>query len=250
LTINSRELIVSGDDGTELGVAGFEEPPGYSKDDVTTWRHTSPVVFDATGASYDGIVLGARAPALDMSVQEARAAAATPAINNRAVRSVTVPAVVAAKTSLGRSLNYISEGAQSRPPLPPPPPPLPPPPPPYELAPSFARRFGEPGPLIDLFSIDAGASYIRETALSASWHTAFRAIHVAQQDTNVDRFCVTDDLENTSNFAAALDRCGEPAAVNTTGADINAIYTEAEYTGCWQGYASYEVKPKPLSPKP
>jgi hypothetical protein len=480
---NNKELIVSADDGTELGVAEFEEPAGYSKDDVTTWRHTAPVVFDATGATYDGIVLGARAPALDVSVQEARTAAATPAVDEGAARtaaraaadaslgwahttvmkpkpapprspppasmtaaaaarspprafsaagatgaSVTMAALpsrpVASEATpnpIHRNFTIVSlddseedseplsegvrmctlgdheeescpagsvarivngwedeEGAEPAklgdyamessefameeselpedadttprqdfvavlegkgadaagtqrqllggscrrrscwgywywahgctricnggymmlrwrtivaprcggycpwgqyryygcnhhacpspplpppppsppppppppsppPPLPPPPSPLPPPPPPYEFAPSFARRFGEPGPLIDIFSIDAGASYIRETALSASWHTAFRAIHSSKQDTNVDRFCINEDLETTGGFAAALDRCNDPVAVNEAGVNISVMPAEAEYAGCWEGYAAYEAELSPLA---
>ena len=139
----------------------------------------------------------------------------------------------------------------------------------------WALRIGEPGPLIDTISIDAGASYVRETALSSSWHTAFRSIVPADREENVDRFCVTESVDDTASFIPALDRCGvggvggggggggrgggannvtvvtrdqkdtaaevdDGTKKSVASGSVASLEAEAEYAGCWDGYAAYE----------
>ena len=81
---NNHELIVSGDDGTELGFAVFKEPEGFSDADLRSWRHTAPIVFDPSQAAYENIVLALR-PASDsrtLSEYDAELEAGTAVMND------------------------------------------------------------------------------------------------------------------------------------------------------------------------
>ena len=76
---------------------------------------------------------------------------------------------------------------------------------------------------MDSVSIASGASYLRESALEKDWRDAFVSVAMQAQDRQIDRFCVVHEVEDTSNFTAALDRCpeddGSSAAADSSKSD-------------------------------
>ena len=167
---NNHELVVADAKGKRIGVVAFEEPMGVSSDDLTTWRYTTPLVFDGKDFKTNKLML--------VELPEGTPTTTTPALGEVGATS-TRPATATTSSSPPVIVDY------------------------------FSRRFEGSGPLVDEISVGYGASYLQKAELeNEGWRVAFRHVTRAEDgDENLARFCDVSGILSTNDIGESTLRC-------------------------------------------